>query len=297
MKLVSFRGSDEEGIGAIHTDGFIVDFAGLGSSFPDTMQNLIEGGDDALSQARLWVERATPQARRSIEDVRILAPIPRPVRIRDCLLMLEHLEVAFAKMGHEFHPEIRRQAIYVNSDTAHVFGPGDEIPFPMDTDWMDYELEWACVIGKRGVAVERENAREHIFGYTIFNDWSARDLQQVFMQTGAGPGPGKDFGNSFGPWIATVDEFEDPYALKMEAHVNGELWSSGSTSGMHHSFEDAIYHFTRVAPLTPGEIIGSGTVLSGCGYELDRKLSVGDEVKLVVEGIGSLSNRVGRLQG
>jgi 2-keto-4-pentenoate hydratase/2-oxohepta-3-ene-1,7-dioic acid hydratase in catechol pathway len=210
--------------------------------------------------------------------------------------MLDHLVAAFAKMGMEMHPEIRRQPIYVNSDTAHVFGPGDEIPFPMDTDWMDYELEWACVIGKRGVAVTREEARRHIFGYTIFNDWSARDLQQVFMQTGAGPGPGKDFGNSFGPCIATVDEFEDPYALKMQAYVNGELWSSGSTSGMHHRFEDAIYHFSRVAPLTPGEIIGSGTVLNGCGFELNRKLSVGDEVTLVVEGIGSLTNRVGRLQ-
>jgi 2-keto-4-pentenoate hydratase/2-oxohepta-3-ene-1,7-dioic acid hydratase in catechol pathway len=296
VRLVTFRTSQGVGIGAIHPDGFIIDFAGLGSSFPVTMQALIEAGDEALAQARSWTLRAVPEARRSIADVQLLAPLPRPVRIRDCLLMLEHLEVAFAKMGHEFHPEIRRQAIYVNSDTAHVFGPKDEIPFPMDTDWMDYELEWACVIGKRGIALEREEARAHIFGYTIFNDWSARDLQQVFMQTGAGPGPGKDFGNSFGPCIATVDEFEDPYALKMQAYVNGELWSSGSTSGMFHSFEDAIFHFSRVAPLTPGEIIGSGTVLSGCGYELDRKLSVGDEVNLVVEGIGSLTNRVGRLQ-
>jgi 2-keto-4-pentenoate hydratase/2-oxohepta-3-ene-1,7-dioic acid hydratase in catechol pathway len=296
VRLVTFQTPQGGHIGAIHPDGFIVDFAGLGSGFPATMQELIEAGDETLTQARQWVERAASEARRSVDDVRILAPLPRPVRIRDCLLMLEHLEVAFAKMGHEFHPEIRRQAIYVNSDVAHVFGPGDEIPFPMDTDWMDYELEWACVIGKRGIAVEREEARQHIFGYTIFNDWSARDLQQVFMQTGAGPGPGKDFGNSFGPCIATVDEFENPYGLKMEAYVNGELWSSGSTSGMFHSFEDAIYHFSRVAPLTPGEIIGSGTVLSGCGYELDRKLSVGDEVNLVVEGIGSLKNRVGRLQ-
>lgn len=296
MKLVTFRAANGESIGALHSDGFIVDFAGLSSAFPTTMQQFIEAGDEALAQARAWTDRAPIEARRLMDDVRLLAPLPRPVRIRDGLLMLEHLEIAFAKMGHELHPEIKRQPIYVNSDPVHVFGPGDEIPFPMDTEWMDYELEWACVIGKTGIAVEREEAREYIFGYTIFNDWSARDLQQVFLQTGAGPGPGKDFGNSIGPCIATVDEFEDPYALKMEAYVNGERWSSGSTSTMFHSFEDAIYHFSRVAPLAPGEIIGSGTVLSGCGYELDRKLSVGDDVEIIIEGIGSIKNRVGRLQ-
>lgn len=297
MKLVTFRLNDEvESIGALHRDGFIVDFSDLGSRFPATMQALIEAGDDALTQARQWTDRAPAQARRSPDDVRLLAPLPRPVRIRDGLLMLEHLEIAFAKLGHKFHPEIRRQPIYVNSDTAHVLGPGEEVYFPMDTEWMDYELEWACIIGKSGIGVERHHARGHIFGYTIFNDWSARDLQQVFMQTGAGPGPGKDFGNSFGPCIVTADELEEPYDLKMEAYVNGERWSSGSTSGMFHSFEEAIYHFSRVAPLTPGEIIGSGTVQSGCGYELDRKLSIGDEVTLVVEGIGVLTNRVGRLR-
>ncbi|MBB6122388.1 fumarylacetoacetate hydrolase family protein [Sphingobium subterraneum] len=296
MKLVTFRGPTGDGVGAIHSDGFVVDFAGIGAGFPTTMQNLIEAGDDALSQARQWVARAPAEARRSMDDIRLLAPLPRPIRLRDSMLFLEHLEVALAKLGIDMHPEFKRQTIYVNSDTAHIFGPGDDVPFPIDTDWIDYELEWACVIGKRGVAVKAEDARSHIFGYTVFNDWSARDLQTTFLQTGAGPGTGKDFGNSIGPCIATVDEFEDPYALKMSAHVNGELWSSGSTSTMFHKFEDAISNSSRIAPLTPGEIIGSGTVLNGCGFELDRKLSVGDEVRLEVEGIGVLSNRVTRLQ-
>jgi 2-keto-4-pentenoate hydratase/2-oxohepta-3-ene-1,7-dioic acid hydratase in catechol pathway len=218
------------------------------------------------------------------------------VRLRDAMLFLQHLEVALAKLDTPMHPEFKRQPIYVNSDTAHVFGPDDDVPFPLDTDWIDYELEWACIIGRRGVAVNRDNARNHIFGYTVFNDWSARDLQKTFLQTGAGPGSGKDFGNSIGPCIATADEFEDPYALKMTTHVNGELWSTGFTGDMFHSFEDALVQFSRVAPLTPGEIIGSGTVLNGCGFELDRKLAVGDLVSLEVEGIGALKNRVTRLQ-
>ena len=267
MKLVTFRTANGESIGALHSDGFIVDFAGLGSPFPSTMQQFIEAGDEALAQARQWTNRASAEARVSLDHARLLAPLPRPIRLRDSMLFLEHLEVALAKLDTPMHPEFRRQTIYVNSDTAHVFGPGDDVPFPIDTDWIDYELEWACVIGKTGIAVSRENARDHIFGYTVFNDWSARDLQAVFLKTGAGPGTGKDFGNSIGPCIATVDEFKD-----------------------------AISNFSRIAPLTPGEIIGSGTVLNGCGFELDRKLNVGDEVSLVVEGIGTLTNRVTRLQ-
>jgi 2-keto-4-pentenoate hydratase/2-oxohepta-3-ene-1,7-dioic acid hydratase in catechol pathway len=295
MKLVSFRASDRDGVGALHPDGFVVDFAGLGSQFPGTMQALIEAGGDVLAQARQWTDQAVANARRSLEDVRLLAPLPRPVRLRDAMLFLQHLEVALAKLGTPMHPEFKRQPIYVNSDTTHVFGPEDDIPWPMDSDWIDYELEWACVIGRPGLAIDRENARDHIFGYTVFNDWSARDLQKTFLQTGAGPGSGKDFANSIGPCITTADEIDDPYALTMTARINGDLWSSGSTASMFHRFEDAIHHFSRVAPLCVGEIIGSGTVLNGCGFELDRRLSVGDVVNLEVEGIGSLRNRVIRL--
>ena len=295
MKLVSFRASHGERIGAIHPDGFVVDFAGLGSQFPGTMQALIEAGDNALARARQWTNQAVADARLSLADIRLLAPLPRPVRIRDANLFLEHLEVALGKMGIPMHPEFKRQPIYYNSDHTHVFGPEDDIPWPMDSNWIDYELEWACVIGKPGLAVDRQKAGAHIFGYTVFNDWSARDLQKTFLQTGAGPGSGKDFANSIGPCITTPDEIEDPYSLKMAAYVNGELWSSGSTASMFHRFEDAIHHFSRVAPLCAGEIIGSGTVLSGCGLELDRPLSVGDVVNLEVERIGSLKNRVIRL--
>ncbi|WP_082594606.1 fumarylacetoacetate hydrolase family protein [Sphingomonas sp. Root710] len=292
MKLVTFRAADRDGIGAIHPDGFIVDFFGIGPRFPATMLDLIEAGEEAWAQAREWTGRAVAEARRPLGDVRLLAPLPRPARLRDAFLFLQHLEVAFRKMGREIHPEIRKNPMYVNSDHVHIFGPDADIPWPHHSDWIDYELEWACVIGKPGLRISRENARDHIFGYTIFNDWSARDLQLVYMETGAGPGSGKDFANGIGPCIATIDEFDDPYDLKMTAHVNGELWSEGTTATMAHRFEDAVHHLSQGAPLVAGEVIGSGTVLGGCGFELDRRLAIGDVVRLEIEGIGVLSNKI-----
>jgi 2-keto-4-pentenoate hydratase/2-oxohepta-3-ene-1,7-dioic acid hydratase in catechol pathway len=215
--------------------------------------------------------------------------------LRDANLFLEHLEAYFEKVGRPMSTEFRRQVIYYNSDVTRVSGPDAEIPWPGDSNWIDYELEWACVIGTPGRAIRREEAQTDIFGDTVFNDWSARDLQAAFMDTGAGPGAGKDFANCIGPCITTADDIDDPYALTMTAHINGELWSSGSTATMEHRFEDAIHWFSRVAPLVSGEIIGSGTVRNGCGFELDRQLSVGDAVNLEVECIGSLRNRVIRL--
>jgi 2-keto-4-pentenoate hydratase/2-oxohepta-3-ene-1,7-dioic acid hydratase in catechol pathway len=142
--------------------------------------------------------------------------------------------------------------------------------------------------------VKPADARAHIFGYTIFNDWSARDVQMAVMAANLGPGEGKDFegGYGLGPCIATPDEFSDPYKLTMTAHINGEQWSRGSTSTMHHRFEDAIVQFSRGKLIRAGEVIGSGTVLSGCGFELGKQLKPGDTVELQIEGIGTLRNRV-----
>ena len=224
--------------------------------------------------------------------VRLLSPLPRPVRLRDASLFLEHMEAAMKKIGRTMSPRFREQVIYYNADHVHVFGPDDDIPWPRASSWLDYELEWACVIGRPGVDITLEDARAHIFGYTLFNDWSARDLQFPFMEAGLGPGGGKDFANSLGPCILTADAVPDPYALAMTARVNGETWSHGSTATMHHSFEEAIAQLSRDRPLVAGEVIGSGTVLSGCGLELDRRLAPGDVVELELEGVGVLRNRV-----
>jgi 2-keto-4-pentenoate hydratase/2-oxohepta-3-ene-1,7-dioic acid hydratase in catechol pathway len=202
------------------------------------------------------------------------------------------MEAALVKQGQTLPQEFKKQVIYYNADHIHIFGPEADVPWPRQSSWIDYELEWACIVGKPGVNIPRERALDYVFGFTIFNDWSARDLQFRFMQAGLGPAGGKDFANSLGPCIATLDEFHDPYALRMTARINGELWSSGTTGSMHHRFEDAISQFSAESPLVAGEVIGSGTVLGGCGFELDRKLALGDVVELEIERIGVLRNRI-----
>lgn len=292
MKLVTFVASGVERIGAIHADGFVVDFSAADTALPRTMQALIEAGDDALAAGRSWLDKAPAHARVAMDDVRLRAPLPAPRRLRDAFLFLEHLAIGLEKLGRTLNPMTYDTVMYYNCDHTHIYGPGDDVPWPDDSHYIDYELEWACVVGKPGLGISREQAREHIFGYTIFNDWSARDLQKIYMAGGSAAGPGKDFANGIGPCIVTPDEIGDPYALRMTGRVNGEVWGSGTTASMHHTFEAALAHFSRGAALVPGEIIGSGTVLNGCGLEFDRSLAIGDVVELEVENIGTLTNRV-----
>ena len=159
---------------------------------------------------------------------------------------------------------------------------------------MDFELELACVIGRRGKDIAKGAAPAHIFGYTVFNDFSARDAQGIEMEGRLGPAKGKDFdgANVLGPCIVTADEIGDPYALRMQARVNGETWCDASSSTMHWKFDDLVAHISQGETLHPGEIIGSGTVGGGCGLEHARFLSSGDLVELEIEKIGTLRNRV-----
>ena len=320
MRLVTFKGVGTEAVGALAGEAHVLDLARAadlaGLVFPASMQALIEAGPEALALARDLLDAPPERALLPLESVRLLAPLPRPTRLRDCCLFLEHMEKALDKLArklaadeadpeaalerlrasgkYSIGPVFRDEVIYYNADHLNVIGTDADLVWPSWSEWMDYELEWACVIGPGGRDIPPERARDHIFGYTIFNDWSARDTQIRVMGANLGPGEGKDFANGLGPCIATPDEFDDPYALAMTAHVNGELWSSGSTATMHHRFEDAIVQFSRARDLHPGEVIGSGTVLSGCGFELDRRLAEGDLVELAVEGIGTLANRIVR---
>lgn len=320
MRLVTFEAGRGEQLGALTPSDTVVDLnlAGAlsGTAVPATMQGLIEAGENALQVVRQLVESPQDEAVIELGHVRLLAPLPRPVRLRDSCLFLEHMERALEKLARiEAAKEMdaggatsatqasakftlpavfKNQVIYYNANHLQIIGPEEDIVWPSHSDWMDFELEWACVIGGTGTDIAPEDARSQIFGYTVFNDWSARDLQLKFMAANLGPGEGKDFANGIGPCIATRDEFDDPYSLAMTASVNGEEWSRGSTASMYHRFEDAIVQFSRSGPLAPGEIIGSGTVLSGCGFELDRRLSDGDIVELSVEGLGTLRNRVVR---
>lgn len=293
MRLVTFQADAGERLGALVSGG-VLDLARagarLGHVVPDSMQQLIEAGTAAWDMARAVI--ATRPDEDVLESPPLRAPLPRPIRLRDASLFLEHMEKALGQMGKTMSPQFKRQVIYYNADHLHIYGPDADIPFPRDATWIDYELEWACVIGRDGRNVKPAGAADSIFGFCIFNDWSERDSQLPFMEANLGPGIGKDFANGLGPCIATPDEFPDPYALRMTAHVNGELWSEGTTASMHWRFEDAIVQMSADRTLFAGEVIGSGTVLDGCGFELRRRLAFDDVVRLEIEGIGAMENRV-----
>jgi 2-keto-4-pentenoate hydratase/2-oxohepta-3-ene-1,7-dioic acid hydratase in catechol pathway len=265
-----------------------------------SMVALIGGGELALDVARELVEAAPEEAIVERSAVAMLAPIPVPPQIRDFLAFEQHLKGAFG-MAEQFtgrHMEIPavwyQQPIYYKANRFSVVGPDAEVSWPSYAQLLDYELELACVIGKPGVDIAREEAAGHIFGYTIFNDVSARDAQATEMEGQLGPAKGKDFdtGNVLGPWLVTADEIGDPYDLTMVARVNGEEWSRGHSGTMHHRFEDIIAFVSRSETLHPGEILGSGTVGGGCGLELGRFLNPGDVIELEVERIGVLRNRI-----
>lgn len=222
------------------------------------------------------------------DDIRLLSPIPRPNSLRDCMAFEEHVENS---LGDEI-PEVWYDLpVYYKGNPDSVIGTGTAIEWPAYTDQLDYELELAAVIGREGRNIPAEDADSHIVGYTIFNDFSARDIQLREMQSNLGPAKGKDFANVLGPYLVTADAFDLDNAT-MTATVDGETWSEGTPGAMQHSFAEIIEHISRNETLYPGDVIGSGTVGEGCGLELGRFLESNATVTLSVEGIGTLENTV-----
>ena len=216
-------------------------------------------------------------------DARTL-PLP-PVRtIRDFYAFEQHVKTCRAHRGLKMVPEWYEIPVFYFSNPAAIYGPEDEIPYPEGSSELDYELEAAVVIGADG----------QIGGFTVMNDWSARDLQRPEMKIGLGPAKGKDFATSLGPFVVTPDELGD-LRLEMTARVNGEERSRGNMGDMHHSWDAIVEHAGRNTRLRPGDVLGSGTVGTGCILEHgdERWLQPGDEVELEVEGIGVLRNRIG----
>lgn len=276
---------------------------------------IIEGGDAALDKAYDAIKKAPASAIYRRGDVRLFAPIQPPPQIRDCLCFELHLKQAFAA-GRKLHamqapdaakalaeieknppsvpPIFYQQPIYYKANRFAVIGTDQDVVWPSYSKFLDFELEFGVYIKKNAKNVPKEKAREYIFGYTIFNDMSARDTQVIEMEGRLGPGKGKDFdtGNPMGPCLVTADELTDPYNLAMTARVNGEEWGRGSSSSMHWKFEDLIAYISRSETLYPGEFLGSGTVGNGCGLEHLRFIKPGDVIELEVEGIGVLRNRV-----
>jgi len=306
VKLATFAGAGQapalgvvDGASVVSVQAAHERLRGDRSPALEGMLALIRGGVEALELAGELAREAPADCRHALAEVTLLAPLPEPSQIRDFLCFEEHLKNSFAQAAkltgeeREVPAVWYQQPIYYKANRFSVNGPDADVVWPSYSQVMDYELELACVIGTGGRDIQSADAAGHIFGFTIFNDASARDAQMVEMSGQLGPAKGKDFdtGNVFGPWIVTPEELGDPYALEMVARVNGEEWSRGNSASMHHRFEDMIAFVSRSETLHPGEILGSGTVGSGCGLEQGRFLSDGDVIELEVDGIGVLRNR------
>ena len=326
MKLATFRSGGRERIGLVHgNDSRLFDLAAAaerdGKSNPAfaSMLALIDAGPAALNQVRAVFEDSGEDKSLSIDvaGAEILAPIPEPRQMRDGMSFPLHILQAprgqlklAARAKNDMAelarieaeplgelPEVyRKQPIYYITNRFSVRGTNTTVKWPRYSKVMDYELEFGIITKNKGANIPASKAGDHIFGYTIFNDFSARDAQRIEMEGRLGPAKGKSFdgGNVIGPWIVTPDEIGDPYKLKMEVRVNGKMRSQGVSEGMLFSFEEIIAHVTKDETLMPGEFIGSGTVGNGCGVELGWFLEHGDTIELDVEKIGVLKNKVER---
>jgi 2-keto-4-pentenoate hydratase/2-oxohepta-3-ene-1,7-dioic acid hydratase in catechol pathway len=324
MRLVTFAAAGRQRLGAlIDGDRRIVDFAAaLGDGNPHfhSIQALIEGGAPALDRAREMVSAAQKNGRGAVDaaSVRLLAPLPAPAQMRDFLCFEKHLIQSYGRLrqvraaaspdpekalreleqqGYMAIPKVwYERPCFYKPNRLSVCGTDQDVAWPAYSSTIDYELEFACVIGKPGRDIAKDKARSHIFGYTIFNDLSARDEQAHEMASSLGPGKGKDFDNSnpTGPCIVTADEIPDPYALDMIVRVNGEERGRGNSREMHWKYEDCISFVARDETVHAGELFCSGTVGNGSGIETGRYLEPGDVVELEVEKIGVLRNRIVR---
>lgn len=307
MKLATFeRQPGMPAVGIVDTErGEVLDLARVGVPFASMLQ-LIEAGEEGLAQVRAAAARWSAAGSRPLAQTRLLAPLPVPQSIRDCLVFEAHLlnaMKAWEKLANRpvtpISPLWFQRPTWYKGNRFSVVGHEQDVEWPPYSELMDFELELACVIGKKGRDITPTNALSHLFGFTIFNDFSARDTQMDERPFGMGPMKSKDFdtGNVFGPWIVTLDELGDPQDLRMEVHVNGERWGGGNSSEMQHSFAEIIAFVSTSETLQPGEIIASGTVSTGCGLELMRFLKPDDVIELEIEKIGVLRNRIVRQSG
>lgn len=229
-------------------------------------------------------------------------PILHPPAIRDFYAFEQHVKTAWARRGNPVPEAWYRIPVFYFSNTSEIRGPGEPVWAPRGCEELDFELEVAALVDTPVASIEPDRAEEAIGGYLIFNDWSARDLQREETTVRLGPAKGKDFASSIGPWLVTPDELADAragkaYALQMEAFVNGIEISHGAWSSVHFSFGEMLARASADVRVRPGELLGSGTVGTGCLLEvrdetLKRYLQPGDTVTLAAERLGALTSPI-----
>jgi fumarylacetoacetate (FAA) hydrolase len=334
VRFVTFESGGRESYGALVDDETVVDlpvgFAwhasdqGRASSadviagaYGNTLVDLIRRETFAMPVARDLERRARGKelpdtfASRALclrsKEVTLKAPIPRPPSMRDGYAFRQHVLTARKNRGLEMIPEFDEFPVFYFTNHQAVTGPGDVVVEKLHTEQLDFELEAAIVVGQGGKNLRASEADRSIFGLTIMNDWSARKLQMQEMKLSLGPAKGKDFATSIGPWLVTTDELVDRTAagpmgasfdLVMTAEVNGKKVSRGNLKDMTFTFAQILERASYGVMLHPGEVIGSGTVGTGCFLELNGSgitnqwLAPGDEVVLEIEKLGRLVNRV-----
>ncbi|MDJ1433829.1 fumarylacetoacetate hydrolase family protein [Halostagnicola sp. A-GB9-2] len=264
---------------------------------PANLLEFLRMGEDAFEAAQAVYDarfpdetvRAPDGARIVYEEnedtIRLLSPLTRPTSIRDFSVFEDHAA------DHEKPDVWYELPVYYKGNPDSIVHPDTDVTWPVWEDSLDFELEVAAVIGTPGENIDAADANEHVAGFTIFNDFSARDAQFEEMEMPFGPAKGKDFANGFGPYFVTADAF-DADGATVRTRVNSEEWMTGSLAEMHHSWGDMIEHASRGEILQPGDVFGCGTIPGGCCMDLDRWIEAGDTIELEVEGIGTLTHRV-----
>lgn len=322
MKLVSYLTTEDTDQLAIYHDGFLYNLQIFDPELPDNMMDFLYEGDEMMAIVKTYNEllKTTDQYKKNgiaINKVELLAPVPHPTSCRDGYAFRQHVEAARRNRGLEMIEEFDQFPIFYFTNHNAIQGPGEIECMPDHFQQLDFELEVAIVVGKQGIDVKASEADEYIAGYMIMNDMSARVLQMEEMKLNLGPAKGKDFSTVIGPWLVTPDELEpfkvpckaghtgNAYNLKMKCWVNGTMVSEGNMADMDWTFAEILERSAYGTPILPGDVLGSGTVGTGCFLELNgtgmrlqpdnfkpQWLQDGDVVKMEVDGLGILINEI-----
>jgi fumarylacetoacetate (FAA) hydrolase len=317
MKLVSYKTDETEHLG-IFINGHIYNLHSCDHQIPDDMHSFLKNAEVTMERAQAIDAKIKSADISPREEAfyEIIAPVPHPASCRDGYAFREHVETARRNLGMQMNPEYDQFPVFYFTNHHAIDGPGEIECMPDHFYGLDFELEVAVAIGKKGKNITAAEADSYIAGFMIMNDLSARVLQMEEMQSNLGPAKGKDFSTVLGPWLVTPDELEqykvetkaghtgNTYNLNMSCTVNGKQVSAGNMADMNWTFAEIIERCAYGAHVFPGDVIGSGTVGTGCFLELNgtgrasnpdyqqQWLKDGDVVELEVTGLGILSNTI-----
>ena len=315
MKLVSYKTEDIEHLG-VYVNGHIYNLNSCDKQLPDQMGAFLQGGEVLMERAKkIDAQIKAREIQPKIEVFfELIAPVPHPASCRDAYAFRQHVAAARRNRKMEMIPEFDQYPVFYFTNHNAIQGPGEIECMPDHFKQLDFELEIAAVIGKKGRNFTAAEADDYIAGFMIMNDMSARTLQMEEMRLNLGPAKGKDFSTAIGPWLVTPDELEpyktaakpghtgNAYNLKMTCTVNGVEVSAGNAADMDWTFAEIIERCAYGVDVLPGDIIGSGTVGTGCFLELNgtglyndenyqpQWLQDGDEVEMEITGLGRLIN-------